>query len=341
MLPILPIYKVPFLNRPPPYLAETTFLPLATVTVAMQRIIVSVIWLAIFLCGSRGKITNIRQEEFPDELVHFIPYKQNPVFEATYGSTWDNQIRERGWILRENRQWYLWYTGYTHIDSTKYLGLATSHDGIVWKRYENNPIHVKSWVEDVCVIKSGSTYYMFAEGKGDTAHMLTSLDRIHWQEQGNLDIRLSSGDPIPKGPYGTPTVIKEGDAWYLFYERDDLGIWLARSTDLKVWINVQDEPVLRMGPEKYDQYAVAMDQVIKYKGFYYGYYHASAFKDWHEWSSDVAVSKDLVHWKKYRGNPIVQNNKSSPILVSDGQQYRLYTMHPEVNVYFPAIGTTH
>ena len=62
--------------------------------------------------------------------------------------------------------------------------------------------------------------------------------------------------------------------------------------------------MLRMGPEIYDQYAVAMDQVIKYKGFYYGYYHASAFKDWHEWSSDVAVSKDLMHWKKYPRNPI-------------------------------------
>ena len=306
----------------------------------MQRIIVSVIWLAIFLCESFGKITNVRQDEFPDELVHFTPYKENPVFEATHSSTWDSEIRERGWILRENREWYLWYTGYTHIDGTKYLGLATSRDGIAWKRYENNPIHATSWVEDMCVIKSGSTYYMFAEGKGDTAHMLTSLDRINWQEQGNLDIRYTNGNPLTKGPYGTPTVIKEGDAWYLFYERDDLGIWLARSTDLKVWTNAQDEPVLRMGPEKYDQYAVAMDQVIRYKGFFYGYYHASAFKDWHEWSSDIAVSKDLIHWKKYPGNPIVKNNKSSPIVVHDGERYRLYTMHPEVNVYVPAINST-
>jgi 3-hydroxyisobutyrate dehydrogenase-like beta-hydroxyacid dehydrogenase len=37
-----------------------------------------------------------------------------------------------------------------------------------------------------------------------------------------------------------------------------------------------------------------MNQVIKYKGLYYGYYHASAFKDWHEWSTNIAVSKDLI-----------------------------------------------
>jgi hypothetical protein len=279
--------------------------------------------------------------EFPDELVHFVPYKSNPVFAGTGSATWDNQIRERGWILKEDNIYNLWYTGYTNIDSTKYLGYATSPDGFIWTRYKDNPIHSSSWVEDMCVIKSDGTYYMFAEGKGDTAHMLTSTDRIHWTEQGNLDIRLTTGNPIAKGPYGTPAVLKENGIWYLLYERDDSGIWLATSKDLKTWTNVQDEPVLKCGPEPYDKFAVAMNQVIKYKGLYYGYYHASAFKDWHEWSTNVAVSRDLIHWKKYANNPIVDSNKSSGILINDGTRYRLYTMHPEVNVYFPANNSVH
>lgn len=273
---------------------------------------------------------------FPKELVHFVPYKNNPVFTGTGTSTWDNQIRERGWILVENNSWNLWYTGYTNIDSIKYLGYATSPDGFTWTRYKDNPVHSSSWVEDMCVVKRNGIYYMFAEGKGDTAHMLKSTDKIHWTEQGNLDIRTTNGNPISKGPYGTPAVLKENEMFYLFYERDDSGIWLAASKDLKVWTNVQDEPVLKCGPETYDKYAVAMNQVIKYKGLYYGYYHASAFKDWREWSTNVAVSKDLIHWAKYVDNPIIGNNNSSGILVNDGKQYRLYTMHPEVNVYFPA-----
>ena len=91
---------------------------------------------------------------------------------------------------------------------------------------------------------------MFSEGKGDTAHMFISTDRIHWAEQGNLDIRGTNGHSISKGPYGTPAVLKENGVWYLFYERNDLGVWLATSKDLKVWTNVQDEPVLHMGPEE-------------------------------------------------------------------------------------------
>ena len=176
---------------------------------------------------------------------------------------------------------------------------------------------------------------MFAEGRDDIAHLLVSTDRIHWEERGPLDIRYKNGTPLSKGPYGTPAIWKENNVWYLFYERHDEAVWLATSSDLTVWTNVQDEPVLKKGPDSYDQDAVAMNQIIKYKGRYYGYYHATAFKDWHEWSTNVAVSTDLIHWKKYPHNPIVGNNCSSGIVVPDNGAYRLYTMHPAVNVYFP------
>lgn len=274
--------------------------------------------------------------DFPTELVRFTPYPNNPVFAGTGTATWDEKIRERGYILREGDTYHLWYTGYRkNDDQTKYLGYATSADGLRWTRYVHNPIHTANWVEDMSVLKVGDTYYMVAEGRGDIAHLLTSTDRIHWQERGPIDIRYVDGKPLSKGPYGTPTIWHENDTWYLFYERNDEAIWLATSKDLNIWTNVQDEPVLKKGPDAYDSHAVAMNQVVKYKGRYYAYYHASAYKDWREWSTNVAVSTDLIHWKKYAGNPIVGNNCSSGILVPDGTAYRLYTMHPAVNVYVP------
>lgn len=293
--------------------------------------------ITITSCGVPDKSATNSAKDFPDELVRFKAWGKNPVFAGSDTLNWDHFIRERGFILHEDSMYYMWYTGYPVGDNDeKHLGYATSPDGLTWTRYSGNPIYATAWVEDMSVLKSGDTYYMFAEGRGDTAHLLTSTDRIHWTEQGNLDIRQTNGDPIKTGSYGTPAIWKEDDTWYLFYERGDLGIWLATSKDVKKWTNVQDEPVLAMGPEEYDKYAVAMNQVIKYKGHYYGYYHASAFKDWRDWSTNVAVSEDLVHWTKYAGNPIIGNNRSSGILVDDGKQYRMYTMHPEVNLYFPA-----
>jgi beta-1,2-mannobiose phosphorylase / 1,2-beta-oligomannan phosphorylase len=273
--------------------------------------------------------------EFPSPLVHFVPASNNPVFSGTGSNTWDSLIRERGYILKEDSLYNLWYTGYRNEDSVKFLGYASSTDGINWTRFPDNPIYDSAWVEDMCVIKVDSLYFMFAEGRNDIAHLLVSSDKIHWKERGNLDIRLTSGKPISPGAYGTPTIWRENGKWYLFYERDDTGVWLATSTDMKIWTNVQDEPVLKKGPEAYDAFGVAMNQIVKFEGRYYGYYHATAFKDWHEWSTNVAVSDDLIHWKKYPQNPIVGNNRSSGILVNDGTVFRLYTMHPEVMLFLP------
>lgn len=274
---------------------------------------------------------------FPDELVHFTPYEKNPLFTGSGGDAWDEKIRERGFILKEDDGYHMWYTGYREEtkDDNKFLGYATSPDGFVWTRYSTDPIFTESWVEDMMVVKRDSVYYMFAEGRKDVAHLLTSTDRIQWKDQGSLQILRTNDEPISAGPYGTPTVYIEGDVWHLFYERDDLGIWHATSTDLKSWKNVQDEPVIAMGPEEYDRYGVAMNQIVKYNDYYYGYYHGTPTQDWSDWNMNVAISKDLKTWKKYPGNPILRENKSSGILVHDGERYRLYTMHDQVQLHFP------
>jgi sucrose-6-phosphate hydrolase SacC (GH32 family) len=216
------------------------------------------------------------------------------------------------------------------------LGLATSRDGIHWARDTENPIFNGSWVEDVCVVPTDGTYVMVAEGKNDIAHLMTSADGRHWNDHGPLDVRKTDGTPISAGPYGTPTAWFENGTWYLFYERGDQGVWLATSKDKKIWTNVQDDPVIAMGPEPYDKAAVAVNQIVKRDGFYYAIYHANSERPWKNWTTCLARSRDLVHWEKYPGNPIIGNNCSSAILVRTPQgEDRLYTMHPDVKVFMP------
>jgi predicted GH43/DUF377 family glycosyl hydrolase len=300
----------------------------------LRKIACHVVWAILLL-----QTIALCADEFPAELVRFQAYDRNPLFTAAGPGHWDVKIRERGWILKEGETWRMWYTGYDGTpEGIRRLGLATSPDGLVWTRAPQNPLVSDLWIEDVQVVKHADTYLMFAEGKGDQAQLLTSRDGLQWRREGALDIRLVDGQPIKPGPYGTPAVWFEEGTWYLFYERSDLGVWLARSTDLKTWTHVQDEPVFSPGPEPYDRLMIAFNQIIKHDGRYYVYYHGSGTPERPRlWTTNIAVSTDLRHWKKYSGNPLLpeRENKSSGFVVFDGKQYRLYTVHDRVDVHFP------
>jgi hypothetical protein len=296
-------------------------------------------WAAAFFGGALVQAGD-QPPRFPSELVKFVPYSRNPVFKADKGK-WDARIRERGWIMREDGLYKLWYTGYDDTaEGLRKLGFATSEDGIRWTRHPRSPLLKDVWVEDMMVVKHEGKYHMFAEGRHDRAHQLVSDNGIDWKPLGKLDVRKKNGQPIADGPYGTPTVWLENGVWNLFYERNDLGVWLATSRDRKAWKNMQDEPVLTPGPADYDKDLIALNQIVKHKGRYYAYYHGSAKAGPNKglWSTAVATSTDLIRWEKYPGNPLlpVRENKSSGIIVPDGAKFRLYTMHPAVNLHLPA-----
>lgn len=279
--------------------------------------------------------------EFPPALVHFRQAPATPVFTAGKKTDWDAAIRERGWILKDGLTWKMWYTGYDgEPESLKKLGYATSTDGVHWQRHKNNPLIDDVWIEDMMVVRDGDRYLMFAEGKNDQAQLLSSTDGLKWVRLGTLDIRLTNGKPIPPGPFGTPTAFRHQDGtWYLYYERRDAGVWLATSKTLLNWKNVSDEPVIKLGRKsEWDGLMIALNQIIKHDGRYYASYHGTNTPTKpRAWVCGLAVSDDLVHWKKYAGNPVTvqEKNQSSGIFVKEKQGYTFFTMHNQVERYVP------
>lgn len=78
---------------------------------------------------------------FARELLEFQPYKNNQVFRGGKPDAWDKKIRERGYILKDDGIYKMWYTGFkSDNDDTLYLGYATSKDGIQWERHAGNPV---------------------------------------------------------------------------------------------------------------------------------------------------------------------------------------------------------
>lgn len=298
-------------------------------------------WLTVTACMSAIlDAPAVADEKWPADLTTFVIADDEPEFTAGEAD-WDVAIRERGWILKEGDTWRMWYTGYDgRREGQKLLGLATSKDGIHWRRHPGNPIYTRGWVEDMQVVRHDGRYLMFAEGAGDQAQLLESKDGVQWSRIGPLDVRQTSGEPLSKGPYGTPTAYFEDGTWYLFYERRDAGIWLATSMDLKTFTNVQDEPVMLPGPGEYDGLMIAMNQLIKRGDRYYAYYHGSGSPEKPRlWCPAIATSTDLIHWEKYSSNPLVpcERNLSSGIVVETDKGVRFYTMHGRVDLHPPAV----
>lgn len=275
------------------------------------------------------------EAEFPPELTRFTEHPGNPVFTAQGSPSWEAELRERGWILYEGGSYHLWFTGSDPSTGGRgKLGYATSKDGIAWQRWLQNPIYSEHWIEDVMVVPHEGSYYMFAEGEHDQAQLLISTDRVHWDRVGRIDIRYQHGRPLTPGPYGTPVAFHEDGLWYLFYERQDDGIWLATSPDLRVFTNVQDRPVLTIGPSLHDGMRVAMSQVVKYHGRYYAYYNGQGL--FGSWTTSIATSTDRVHWQKYADNPVLplQSGATSALLIAAPDGLRLYAMNHRVLLFF-------
>ena len=143
-------------------------------------------------------------------------------------TAWDRKIENAAIFSATGATYHLWYTGYNDDRSPdRLLGHATSPDGLRWTRDPANPIVRGVWTEDVWVLQRDGRYQMFAEGRNDIAHQLTSNDGVHWEDGGPLDIRHCDGTPIEPGPYGTPTGWFEDGVWSLFYERGDQAVWLV------------------------------------------------------------------------------------------------------------------
>jgi len=279
-------------------------------------------------------------QDLPSVFSGFRPHAENPVFTGAAGE-WDSLIRERGWILKDGDRYHLWYTGYNpeRTPLIMNLGYATSTNGIEWTRHTKNPLLPEIWVEDMMVIKRNDVFYMFAEGTNDQAQLLTSIDGVIWKRRGTLDVRLMSGGKIPPGPYGTPTALFANDTWHLFYERKDQGVWLATSKDMQVWTNVSDQPVILPGPDDYDRIMIAMNQVVRHNNRWYAVLHGTGSPTKpRDWCTYFAVSDDLVTWEKCSAGPVlpIADNKSSGVLVGDGESFRLYTMHAKVDLHVAA-----
>ena len=169
-------------------------------------------------------------------------------------------------VVRDGQNWLMLYRGESTTESknqvTGRLFLATSQDGVEWKR-DGKPVltgtesYESNGVEDPRVVKVKDTFYLTYSGyDGKIARLClaTSPDMRTWTKHGPMfpkfpqrpDKRYSenwteSGAILPEK-------LKSGKYVMVFGDTD---LWLAESSDLQHW-TYRPEPIMRPRPDKRD-----------------------------------------------------------------------------------------
>lgn len=99
-----------------------------------------------------------------------------PALEHGGSDAFDESSAVAGSVVRSDNTYEMWYSGFRGRGIGASLGFATSEDGIVWEKYEGNPIMNKSVVSDALyapwVTVVGEEYHMWyaAWHPGPTIH---------------------------------------------------------------------------------------------------------------------------------------------------------------------------
>jgi beta-1,2-mannobiose phosphorylase / 1,2-beta-oligomannan phosphorylase len=178
---------------------------------------------------------------------------------------WDNSCASAPEVIRENRQYKMWYTSWKDYSSPYYIGYATSSDGIHWTKYAGNPIFgpgTAAWeiggANGCSVMPVQGGYKIWYVGS-DASFVIgrvgyaTSTDGINWKRDtiNNPVLSMGPANQWDEKTVGTPNVLRIGNAYYMWYSGSDTfgrydATGVATSPDgITNWQKHESNPVLR------------------------------------------------------------------------------------------------
>ena len=262
-----------------------------------------------------------------------------------------------------NDVYYLYYCGSRgEVEERVFrMGLATSDDGVKFKRHSEYPIldfGKKPSVLTPTFLRSGDGHALredgrfrlwfssttFPPGLVHTVHETTSTDGVAWD--------IPSNPQVGNAAYA-PTVLKDENRYLMWYTDVSSLPWsirFAESGDGHTW-DVRDDPVLEVDAP-WEHNRLVYPTVLKRDGAYLMWYGSYSEAELQHTAIGFAASVDGVHWVKHPQNPVFEpdpnreweshyTTSQSLLVLSDGSirmWYASRTKPPFTHKYL-AIGT--
>jgi len=236
----------------------------------------------------------------------------NPVFPVAAG-TWREAQTANPDLLLNGGIYYMYFRG--QQGGHDRIGVATipenEFDGVSWNIHPEPVIDVGapgSWDElhalDPATVLFHGKVFLYYTGVSPRADRAVCL-----AVSGNgIDFTKHTDGPVVIG--GAPEVVLRNDTLFLYFWREVPGkrgfqIHCARSTDGIHFTEPFPHPVLPVGAAgSWDSFTVETPRIFHEDGLYYMVYCGSDINKDYPFHAGLATSADLIHWKKYDGNPI-------------------------------------
>ena len=214
----------------------------------------------------------------------FDDYEGNPIIDIGPEGSFDHDyVLDPSAVLREDGDIYMYYSGIGAYEDS--VGLAISHDGFHFEKYEGNPLWVGRAPE--VVFHEGLYYLLYVKNQDSgyfvrtpfAIYLATSEDGIHFDKYQEEPVLQGDADSWDVQSTTTPRILKEGDTYYMVYAGDDQHadyfkyFGLARSKDLVSWEKCPQNPIFSRGEAgAWDEGGIWFGTCINHNGVYYLWY---------------------------------------------------------------------
>lgn len=237
-----------------------------------------------------------------------------PVLPLAAAGAWDSIDTLNPSVVVRDGTYFNFYSGFD--GKAWHTGLATSRDGVVWKREARVLSPAGSGWEGSYIaanghalLRGGGFDYWYQAGDPPRIGLARSADGRRWRKHGGPVLEGGPRGSWDERAVGDPYVIEAGGWLYMFYLGEDRArrqrLGIARSRDGIQWEKQRSSPILELGDDgAFDEAGLGEPAVWQAGGRWWMIYTGRDRRE--RRALALAYSIDGIRWERLRSGPVLR-----------------------------------